>query len=442
MNKKQKRNFKEEQGITLIALIITIIILVILAAVSVRAVYNMGIVDYAINGTQNYAGAAVKENQMLGETGLLIENTITKLNEIETGHPSINKYGFYFDSPYSVTMPGNVRMSVVFKENGAMEAYANKIPYRFSASNTCDYTTPNSIKIFNVPCQISDEGLSVTFPGALVDAMLEISGSTDTKLECTFEEYRNVYFNRNYIIVPSDDENEADLMGVILGDIEFYENNTAKYTGKNKATSHVSDYTSHKVVTSNGSTFASSMDGRNCYIMNAEGKKAYSTYFSMDATFPVTYGDITLTKDYCYQVENLVESEETCSCLYVRDKSKTTYGDILNNINGTPVTSMDNVFSNCTSIIKAPTIPSTVTSLSNTFSNCTSLTTAPTIPSGVIDIMNAFYGCTNASLTSITYAGTKTQWEAIEKTNWNTGSNISTVYCQGSDETIDVSSTQ
>ena len=38
---------KTEKAITLIALIITIIILVILAAVSIRAVYNMGIVNYA-----------------------------------------------------------------------------------------------------------------------------------------------------------------------------------------------------------------------------------------------------------------------------------------------------------------------------------------------------------------------------------------------------------
>ena len=39
---------KKENGITLIALIITIIILVILAAVSIRAAYNSGIIDYSI----------------------------------------------------------------------------------------------------------------------------------------------------------------------------------------------------------------------------------------------------------------------------------------------------------------------------------------------------------------------------------------------------------
>lgn len=73
--------FKKERGITLIALIITIIILVILAAVSIRAVYNMGIVGHAINGSKDYAQKAVEENQMLDETGRVIENALEKLDK-------------------------------------------------------------------------------------------------------------------------------------------------------------------------------------------------------------------------------------------------------------------------------------------------------------------------------------------------------------------------
>lgn len=79
------RNIRKESGITLIALIITIIILVILAAVSIRAVYNMGILGQAVNGTKKYAQGAVEENQMLDETGRLLENTLAKLNNIQGG---------------------------------------------------------------------------------------------------------------------------------------------------------------------------------------------------------------------------------------------------------------------------------------------------------------------------------------------------------------------
>lgn len=71
-----------ENGITLVALIITIIILVILAAVSIAAVYNMGIVNYAVNGTQNYAQAAVAENKMLDDTVTSIDSTLTAINTI------------------------------------------------------------------------------------------------------------------------------------------------------------------------------------------------------------------------------------------------------------------------------------------------------------------------------------------------------------------------
>jgi len=81
-----KENLKIDKGITLIALIITIIILVILAAVSIRAVYEMGIVGYAINGTQQYAERAKEENAMLDETGRRIEDAVSKVKEIQGGN--------------------------------------------------------------------------------------------------------------------------------------------------------------------------------------------------------------------------------------------------------------------------------------------------------------------------------------------------------------------
>ena len=75
---------KNEKGITLIALIITVIILVILAAVSVRAIVDMQIVEHAVNGSQKYVEESLKENNVLGETTNLIEKTITKLDEIQS----------------------------------------------------------------------------------------------------------------------------------------------------------------------------------------------------------------------------------------------------------------------------------------------------------------------------------------------------------------------
>lgn len=73
---------RRENGITLVALIITIIILVILAAVSIAAVYNMGIVNYAINGTQDYATAAKQEEADMDATVTKIDDTVNHINYI------------------------------------------------------------------------------------------------------------------------------------------------------------------------------------------------------------------------------------------------------------------------------------------------------------------------------------------------------------------------
>ena len=77
-----KKLFKEESGITLIALIITIIILVILAAVSIRAAYNSGIIDYSINGTLKYQKEANKEESILSETEDFMASILGRLDEL------------------------------------------------------------------------------------------------------------------------------------------------------------------------------------------------------------------------------------------------------------------------------------------------------------------------------------------------------------------------
>ena len=78
---KEMKLRNNEKGITLIALIITIIILVILAAVSVRAVYEMGIAGYAVNGTQDYVRKSVEENQIYIDVESLMKSILNQLEE-------------------------------------------------------------------------------------------------------------------------------------------------------------------------------------------------------------------------------------------------------------------------------------------------------------------------------------------------------------------------
>lgn len=60
-----KRNLKKQKGITLIALILTIIVLVILAAVTINIAYSNGIIGYGTNGVEKYKIAERKEDELI-----------------------------------------------------------------------------------------------------------------------------------------------------------------------------------------------------------------------------------------------------------------------------------------------------------------------------------------------------------------------------------------
>lgn len=89
-----------DSGITLIALIITVIILVILAAVSIHSAFQTKLIDYTIKGTQNYVEAAKQENKMYDEIINKIEASIIgDGNNSDTGESSPDS-----DEPQSGTL--------------------------------------------------------------------------------------------------------------------------------------------------------------------------------------------------------------------------------------------------------------------------------------------------------------------------------------------------
>lgn len=96
---------KKEKGITLIALIITIIILVILAAVSIRAVTNMDIIGRAVKGAEDYAKAAVEENKAFSDIESVIEQGLIGVNP--------------FNKEKGVNTPKTVTGMIPIKWNGS-----------------------------------------------------------------------------------------------------------------------------------------------------------------------------------------------------------------------------------------------------------------------------------------------------------------------------------
>ncbi|MCI8392375.1 MAG: hypothetical protein HFJ24_03870 [Clostridia bacterium] len=80
-----KERVRQEKGITLVALIITIIVLVILAAVTINAAFNSGIIETAVNGAVNYADAQNKEQVTFDDLDKNIQDIVKKIEEYNIG---------------------------------------------------------------------------------------------------------------------------------------------------------------------------------------------------------------------------------------------------------------------------------------------------------------------------------------------------------------------
>ena len=81
---KKKIKNKQEKGITLIALVVTIVVLLILAGVSISLVLNNnGVISKSKEARKQYAEAQTNEEKQLEETGDWIEETTTGVVKIE-----------------------------------------------------------------------------------------------------------------------------------------------------------------------------------------------------------------------------------------------------------------------------------------------------------------------------------------------------------------------
>lgn len=88
---KFNEDLQSQSGITLVALIITIIVLVILTAVSISAVYNSRIVAHSINGSYEYATGSIVENNIMLGTQRLIDSTVDRIVSVLLGNGDIPK---------------------------------------------------------------------------------------------------------------------------------------------------------------------------------------------------------------------------------------------------------------------------------------------------------------------------------------------------------------
>ena len=165
---------KQERGITLIALIITIIILVILAAVSIRAVYNMGIVNHAVNGTEGYAKAAKMEEETMQDTENFIEEIAGRIRNTQYGE----------DEPEEET--------VAFNKNG--------VNYTWKDINSIAnlISTDTSVTSKSGSATVNYKGTSLTLNTGDIFDLVGLIGESGSEVEYTYK-VRIIGFNTDIL---------------------------------------------------------------------------------------------------------------------------------------------------------------------------------------------------------------------------------------------------
>lgn len=123
-------------------------------------------------------------------------------------------------------------------------------------------------------------------------------------------------------------------------------------------------------------------------------------------TFPTpAENDMYMDEEYCYTYNVSYDMRDYGSeygtewSVIVIDDSKTSYGPILSEIAGKPVTHMTYTFDGCGNMTTAPAIPDSVTCMQGTFNRCYNLSTAPVLPNNLTSMNNAFNGCISLNAT-------------------------------------------
>ena len=110
---KKSETKQNEQGITLVALLITIIILVILVAVTIKITMDAHIIGTSINGAEKYSIKMMEENEIFKGTEKLLEEALRKLTSVGAKNENINlKKENKFNEDYTI---GTIHVEVEYE---------------------------------------------------------------------------------------------------------------------------------------------------------------------------------------------------------------------------------------------------------------------------------------------------------------------------------------
>ena len=366
------RNFvKKQNGITLIALVVTIIVLIILAGVSIAMLVGE-------NGIITQAQRAAQETEIRGDEEK-IRLAMAAAQIANNGNTALK------DDIEIALLENGVKSIVVDKEDGTRNIIFldSKKIYKLNDDGSIKDTNSDFDSIYVAPDsqdEARNEGvIGIGTDGQPVDMDLweytllddGTYGLNDEDSLSEEERTRTSGYNNSNIV-----------NGKIQGAIPQY------IKGKND--------TEFKAVTNLAYLF---------YNTDLSGTLVIpSTVTNMRATFNTT--KIVKMPEIPNRVTNMYGTFAGCTNLtevtVIPDSVTNMFGtfNTCNSLRNSPVLSKNVInlaltFVGCTSLVDAPIIPDKVTNMYLTFEGCTSLVKAPSIPDSVINMYSTFRGCTS-----------------------------------------------
>ena len=386
---QSEKNIISMKGITLIALVVTIVVLLILAAVSIGMLTGEnGIIKQASESKELTRAGNVIEIRDLWRTNNKIGETTNEYKTLESLLKEIGPSGEKILTEEEVNQikeTGKVKIADKIIDFGTEMSYLTDavILTVNTSSDNCIYFSVDSDSEFEIDF---GDGVKVHYPTetALTEDTKKIGKIADfssgIKVAAPGEPIGHHSINHEY---DEDGEYIIKITGKI--DTLYYVQDTLREInswGKMQleAISFYCNEGLEKVAKTNEKSFAKNI--KICVDndeFNQYGFYGCSNLTSIDEEFLI----------YCTEITDMSYTFHGCTSL-------TTAPVIPDS-----VTDMGYTFFGCTSLTTAPVIPNSVTNMWGTFYECTSLTTAPVIPNSVTDMYGTFSGCTNLTTAPI-----------------------------------------
>ena len=389
-----KFNFKSKLGFTLIELLVVIGILAVLAAIAIPSV--AGLIDRA-----NVSADATNANEMTNAIERFTSEYELYLQDIASGRLDTTNLDSAQGRVYNVTgVTDRAGIESLEKDATAGVDTTGKAIYR-------DTKYPVNAETMQAVVENYMKTSSTTFTPKQSDCHYYYS--PDCGLVVCTETEKSDVTDLNALVQSGKDAKGKDLDSTtkwidLTNDVSVDGGNSSPET------------LNHSGTIPEGATYTAKDGIQRCEICGYDftntpsncscGKYQNTVYmpntvYNTGDNFPSTVndGDVYMFGDYEYRY-NEANHMGTWGPLNggwgvdVIDDTKTSYGVILENINGQPVTMLCSTFWNCTKLTSAPKIPNSITNMYYAFRNCPLLTVKPNIHNSVTTVeSDIFAGC-------------------------------------------------